>query len=493
MHLNSSKEIETNKYELEIAVSGEEFSEAVTRAFKKNVNQIQVPGFRKGKAPRKMIEKMYGEQMFWEDAVNELYPSAYEAAVKESGIEPVNPADVEVTELGATGFTFKATVFVKPDVTVKEYKGLKAEKVTPEVTEEEINAELKRYQDRNSRMITVDDRAAELGDSTVIDFEGFTDGVPFEGGKGEKYTLVLGSNQFIPGFEEQIVGHSKGENFDVNVSFPEEYHAEALKGKPAVFKVKLHDITKTELPTLDDEFAKDVSEFDSLAEFKEDIKKHVLEHKQKHADEGVENALIDQIIATMEGAIPEVMFEKRVDEMVQDFDYRLRSQGLNMETYLQYTGAEMDSFRKTFSEQAQKQVKIRLALEKIAQLENLSSTEDELSGEYQKLADSYNIPLEQVKGFVKPEDLTKDLIINKAIDLVRTSAVITEKAAKAEEPQAKVTEEKEGKPKKTTRTKKAADVNADASAEVAAESAPAKKPARRTAAKKKTEDTPVEG
>ncbi|MFA9381803.1 MAG: trigger factor, partial [Acetanaerobacterium sp.] len=261
MQLNSSKEIETNQYELEIAVGGEEFTDAVTRAFKKNAPKIQVPGFRKGKAPRKMIEKMYGEQTFWEDAVNELYPVAYDAAVKESGIEPVDRAEVEVSSLDASGFTFKAKVFVKPTVTVKEYKGLTAEKVISVVTDDEIDAELKRYQERNARIIDIDDRPAQSGDSTVIDFEGFVDDVAFEGGKAEGHTLVLGSGQFIPGFEEQIVGHSVGEEFDVNVSFPEDYQAEELKGKSAVFKVKLHQISSTELPVLDDEFAKDVSEF----------------------------------------------------------------------------------------------------------------------------------------------------------------------------------------------------------------------------------------
>ncbi len=478
MQLKSSKEIEKNKYELEIAVGGEEFSEAVTRAFKKNAPKIQVPGFRKGKAPRKMIEKLYGEQVFWEDAVNELYPSAYDAAVKEVGIEPVDRAEIEVTSLEVTGFTFLAKVYVKPEVTVKVYKGLKAEKETPLVSDEEIEAELKRHQDRSGRIINIEDRAAAQGDSTVIDFEGFVDGVPFQGGKGEGYTLVLGSGQFIPGFEEQIVGHSIGEEFDVNVTFPEEYHAEELKGKPAVFKVKLNEISCTELPELDDEFAKDVSEFDTLAEFKEDIKKNILAQKEHHATEHVENAIIDQIIDAMEGDIPEVMYQKRVDEMVQDFEYRLKSQGLNLDTYLQYTNGSMESFRKTFEEQATRQVKIRLALEKIAELESLTASEEDLDAEYKKIADAYKLEAEQVKGFVAAQELSKDIVVNKAIDLVRSSAEITEKQAGEQ-------------PNKTVKPKKAAAKKASSDAEIAAEEAPApKKPAARKKAqpKAKTEE-----
>lgn len=474
MQLNSSKEIEKNKYELEIAVGGEEFSEAVTRAYKKNAPKIQVPGFRKGKAPRKMIEKMYGEQMFWEDAVNELYPVAYEAAVKEAGIEPVDRADVEVTALDATGFTFVAKVFVKPEVSVPIYKGLKAEKEVPTVSEEEIEAELKRYQERNARIINIDDRAAAMGDSTVIDFEGFVDGVAFEGGKGEGHTLVLGSAQFIPGFEEQVVGHSIGEEFDVNVNFPEEYHAEELKGKAAVFKVKLGAISCTELPELDDEFAKDVSEFDTLAEFKNDIKKHILEHKEQHANEHVENTLIDQIIDAMEGDIPEVMYQKRVDEMVQDFEYRLKSQSLDLDTYLRYTNGTLESFRKTFEEQATRQVKIRLALEKIAQMEALTVSDEELDAEYEKIAQAYKIETEQVKTFVGAEELSKDIVVNKAIDLVRTSAEISEKAEKVT-------------PKKAApKVKKVPAEDKTEQPKTAAKKAPAKKSAEETATAAKT-------
>lgn len=434
MQLNTSKEIETNKYELEIAVTGTEFEDAVTKAFRKNSGKIQVPGFRKGKAPRKMIEQMYGKGVFWEDAINDLYPSAYDTAVKEAKIEPVDRADIEVLSVDENGFTFKAIVFVKPQVKVNNYKGLKAEKVIPTVSEEEIGAELKKMQERNARIINVEDEPAKLGDSTVIDFEGFTDGVAFNGGKGEKYTLVLGSNQFIPGFEDQIVGHKIGEEFDVNVSFPEEYHAEDLKGKPAVFKVKLHEISKTELPELDDEFAKDVSDFDTLADLKADIQKKIQEHKDAHASDDVENALIDQIITSMEGEIPEVMYERRIDEMVHDFEHRLEGQGLNLDTYLQYTGSELATFRKTFAEQAQRQVKIRLALEKIAEMEKLEVSEEDINAEYAKIAEGYKIELEQVKAVIPAQELVKDLVVTKAIDLVRDSAEITEKAEVAPAP-----------------------------------------------------------
>lgn len=432
MGLKSSKKIETNKYELEISVDKDKFEDAVSKVFKREQKRISVPGFRKGKAPRTIIEKYYGEGVFYEDAINMLYPSEYEAAVKEAGIEPVDRASVEVLSVGKDGLEFKATVTVKPEVELGEYKGIKAVKKIYKVTDDEVEHELSHVQERNARILSVEDRAAQNGDIVVIDYEGFVDNVPFEGGKAEKQNLELGSKTFIPGFEDQIVGHNIGDEFDVNVTFPEEYHAKELAGKAAVFKVKLHEIKTRELPALDDEFAKDVSEFDTLDEYKADIKKHIQEAKDRRAANDVEDAIIDQIIAGMKAEIPEVMFENSIDNMVNDFAYRLQMQGLNLDTYLQYTGMDMDSFRKTFREQAERQVKIRLALEKIAELEKLEASAEDLENEYKKIADQYKIDVEKVKSAIKEEDVKKDILMNKAIDFVRDNAVITEEEAKEE-------------------------------------------------------------
>ena len=323
MNLKSVNKLETNKYELEIVVGAEEFENGLQQAFKKNAKQIQVPGFRKGKAPRKFIEKVYGEGVFYEDAVNALYPQAYSEAIVESGLTPVDRADIEVTEVGKDGFTFKAVVTTKPEVAVSGYKGIEVKKLDRKVADEDIDADIQRMRERNARIITVEDRAAENGDITKIDFEGFVDGVAFEGGKGENYSLTLGSNQFIPGFEDQIVGHNTGDEFDVNVTFPEEYQAEELAGKASVFKVKLHKIEKRELPELDDEFAKDVSEFETLAELREDVAKKIQDRLNTESENEVEAKLIDAVIAGLEAEIPEVMFTNRVDEMVRDFEYRM--------------------------------------------------------------------------------------------------------------------------------------------------------------------------
>ncbi len=428
MSLTSSTRTE-NTCVLEIAVPAEQFKAAVDKAYKKNAPKITVPGFRKGKAPRAMIEKMYGEGMFYEDAINEIYPEAYSAAVDEAGIEPVDRADIEVLEIGKDGFTFKATVTVKPEVSISDYKGVAAEKVVSAATDEEVAAELGRLQERNGRIVDVEGRPAQQGDNAIIDFEGFLDGEAFEGGKGEKHSLTLGSGQFIPGFEEQVMGKNIGDSFDVNVTFPEEYHAAELAGKPVVFKVTLHELKTRELPELDDEFAKDVSEFDTLDEFKADMKAKLQERHDQQAADMLENSLMDAIITKLEANIPQVMIENRIDDMVRDFEYRLQSQGLNLQTYLQYTGMELESFRKTFAEQGERQVKVRLALEKIAELEALAVTDEELEAEYTRLAGVYNIEADKVKGFLPASELSKDLLSNKAIDLVRDSAVITEKAA----------------------------------------------------------------
>ena len=473
MGLVSSNKVETNKYELIVTIDADAFEAAVEKAYRKSVKKISVPGFRPGKAPRKMIEKLYGEGVFFEDAVNDLYPSALASAVEEAKLELVDRPEVEITKIEkADGVEFKATCIVKPEVEVSDYKGIKAEKTVKTVTDEDLNGELNKMADRNARVVSVEDRAAENGDITVIDSEGFVDGKAFDGGKAEGFSLTLGSGQFIPGFEDQVVGHNVEDEFDVNVEFPAEYQAEELAGKPAVFKVKLHEIKTRQLPAIDDEFVKDVSEFDTLDQLKEDITKKLQEQYDKSADTEVENQLIDAVIANMKAEIPEVMFENRVDESVREFEYRLQSQGMNLELYLQYTGMEMDAFRKTFREQAEKQVKIRLALEKIVELENIQPSAEEIAAEYDKMAENYKMEVEKIKGYIPEKDLVKDLAVNKAIDLIKDSAEIVEKKpaakkartakAKKEEAQDAATEEtpsEEPKPKKprATKTKKAED------------------------------------
>lgn len=454
MSLKSSNKVETNKYELEITVDKDKFESAVEKAFKKNAKRVNVPGFRKGHAPRTVVERYYGEGVFYEDAVNALYPEEYEAAVKEAGIDPVDRADIEIVSVDKeNGLVFKAKVTVKPEVEVGEYKGLKAVKKIEEVTDEEVEKELSHVQNRNARIITVEDKAAETGNIVNINYEGTLDGVAFDGGKAEKQDLELGSNSFIPGFEDQVVGHNVNEEFDINVTFPEDYNAKELAGKACVFKIKINEIKKRELPALDDEFAKDVSEFDTLAEYKEDIKKHISDAKEKKAANDVDDALIDQVIAGFKAEIPEVMFENSIDNFVNDFEYRLQMQGLNLDTYLKYTGMEKDAFRKTFREQAERQVKIRLALEKIAELEKFEISEEDLDAEYKKLADHYKVDTDKVKTAIPAEEIKKDLRVNKSIDFIHEKAEITEEKVEA----AKETKEAKKPAKKTAKktTKKA--------------------------------------
>ncbi len=427
MKIETSNKLQDNRHELTISVGAEVFKEAVDKAFIKNKNRINVPGFRKGKAPRAMIEKMYGEGVFFEDAVNELYPKAYEQAVEDSGIEPVDYPEIEVTDLSAEGFIFKATVTIKPEITVKDYKGIKADKIVYEVTGEEIDTEISRMQEQNGRLVDIDSRAAQDGDTANIDFEGFVDDKAFEGGKGEAFPLVLGSGQFIPGFEEQVVGKEIGSEFDVNVEFPAEYHAENLAGKSAVFKVKLNSLKVKELPELDDEFAKDVSEFDTLQELKDDIKSKAQTRKDDKSRSDLENSLVDSLIENMQGDIPAVMIDNRAHEMVHDFEHRLQSQGMNLETYMQYTGGTVADMQEGFKEQAERQVKVRLCLEKIAQTENIAVTEEDLAAEYEKMAEAYKIEVEKIRDMVPTKEISADLLVQKAIDFVRENAKVTEK------------------------------------------------------------------
>ena len=464
---------ETNRYELVIKVDADKFNEAIKQAYAENGKKITVPGFRKGKAPMGLIEKYYGESVFFEDALNILYPEAVESAIAESKLEFVDDKiDFDLVSISkAEGVEFKVVITVKPEVEIDGYKGLKAEKVKAVVTDEEIDAEVNAVADRNSRMVTVEDRAAAMGDTAVIDYEGFVDGVAFDGGKGESYSLALGSGSFIPGFEEQVAGHNTGEEFDVNVTFPEEYHAEELKGKAATFKVKLHEIKVKEMPAIDDEFAKDVSEFDTLAEYKADLKAKAIERKEKQSDADVENQIVEQLIELVKAEIPAAMIENRAKQSVEEFAYRLQAQGMDLSTYLKYMGGNIDQFKDTFKPQAEAQVKIRLALEKIAELEAIEISEEDLNAEFEKMAKDYNIEVDKVKASVPQEDLKKDLAVQKAMDVIKAAAVITEVDKKTEK-----TEEKKPakKPAAKKTTKKAED----------GEKAPAKKPAAKKTTKK---------
>lgn len=462
MSLKETKKIDTNRYQLEITIDGDKFKEAIKEAYRRNGKKINVPGFRKGKAPLHMIETYYGTEVFFEDALNLLYNDAVEDAIKESNLKVIDDKmDFDLVSISKDdGVDFKVSLTTYPEITLKEYKGLKAEKAAVKVEAAEVNSELNAMAERNSRMVSVEDRAAKKGDTVVIDFEGFADGKAFEGGKSEGHSLELGSGQFIPGFEDQIIGKNIGDEFDVNVTFPEEYGAKELAGKPAVFKVKLHEIKIKELPAIDDEFAKDVSEFDTLKDLKADLKKKALERKKKAAEEAVENELVQQIVDGIEGDIPEAMFENRLNQSVEEFAYRLQSQGMNLETYLKYTNSTIDDFKKSFRPQAEMQVKYRLALDKIAELENLKADEKDLEEEYKKLAESYGIEVDKVKAAIPASELEKDICANKAIDLVKNSAEITEVEAKAETPAKKGAVKKA--PAKKTAAKKTASKETEA-------------------------------
>jgi len=422
MEILKNEKTGANTVVLEIKVGAEEFDAACNAAFKKNGKNITVPGFRKGKATRKMIEKMYGESVFYEDAVNESYPAAYEAAVKEAGITPVAHPELEILSIdGSEGYTFKATITVKPEVTLGDYKAIKVEKVIDEVTEDEVMNDIKNMAQRNARIETVD-REAKEGDVAVIDYDGYLDGVQFDGGKAEGHELKLGSGQFIPGFEEQVAGHKAGEEFDVNVSFPEKYHAEDLAGKAVTFKCKLHEVKETILPEIDDEFAKDVSEFDTLEALKEDARAKLVKTKENVAEQAFENAVIGKLVDMMEAEIPDAMIESKTDSLVEDFAYRLQMQGIELSQYLQMTGTEMADFRKNFSDRAAQQVKVTLALEKLAELEGVEVSDEDIEAEYVKLAGEH-MTVEQVKMYINAENMRSDLKIEKALSNLKAMAI----------------------------------------------------------------------
>ncbi|MEG0178938.1 MAG: trigger factor [Oscillospiraceae bacterium] len=430
MNLIKNEKTEDNRYELQFSLDAEAFNAAIASAFKKEAAKYNIPGFRKGKAPRHMIEKMYGADVFHYDAINALFPDAYEAVLEETKIEPVDRPDVEIVSASTEdGVVLKALVTVKPEVKIGNYKGLKAEKAVHTVKDEAVDAEISRMRERNARMVAREG-AAQLTDITDINFDGSIDGVAFDGGKAENFSLTLGSGQFIAGFEDQIVGHLVGDEFDVNVTFPEEYQAKELAGKPAVFKVKLNDIKAKELPVLDDEFAKDVSEYDTLDELKASISKGMADEAEKSSALEVENNLVDQVVDTLEGDIPEVMFNTRIDEMIRDFEYRLEQQGLKLNDYIKYSGGDEAKFREGFREQATKQVKIRLALEAVAALENIVASDEDLNVEIKRIADAYKMEEDKVREIIPVEEVKKDLAVNKAIDFIKNNAVITDKEVK---------------------------------------------------------------
>ncbi len=427
MSLTKSEAIEKNRYELQFSVDKATFDEAVTKVFRKKAKNINVPGFRKGKAPRAIIEKMYGAGIFYEDAINDLIPDAYADALKEAALETVGQPEFDIVSLDDNGLVLSAKVYVKPEVEIKDYLGIAVEKEVVAVTDEELDKEIELVRERNSREIDASDRAAEMGDTAVIDFEGFCDGVAFEGGKGTDYALKLGSGSFIPGFEEQVAGKKVDEEFDVNVTFPTEYHAAELAGKEAVFKVTIHAITKVELPELDVVFAKDVSEFDTLDEYKADLKAKIEKRHENAADRAIEEKLMDTLIEKLEADIPEPMFVAETENFVRDYDNRLRMQGLDLKTYFKYTGLDLDALRAQMRPQAERQVKARLALEKIAELENLKATEEDIEGEYKSIAEAYGVDLEQVKASIDSEAIAEDMKVKKAMDLVKEKANVTTK------------------------------------------------------------------
>lgn len=424
MEIISQNNKAVNTYAIEIKFSAEEFDAAVNTVYNRQKSKISIPGFRKGKAPRKVIEANYGEGVFFEDAVNTLYSANIEDVITKSGLEVVDVENTEVAEISKeNGVTIKADLITKPEVEISNYKGIEITKSVKTVNDDAINAEIDKKRQSVARIVTVDGRAVENGDTAVIDFEGFVDDVAFEGGKGEKFPLEIGSHSFIPGFEEQIVGKNVNDEFDVNVTFPDDYQAENLKGKAAVFKCKLHEIKAKELPEVDDEFVKDVSDKDTVDELKAEIRETLEKQFAEEADEAADAALMDKMLENMKAEIPQAMYEQRVDDIARDWSARTR---ININDYLKYTGMTVAQFRANFMDGAKRQVQLRLALEKIAELENIEISEDDITKEYNELAEEYKIDVENVKAAISEKTITADLKIEKALELVKDSAKITE-------------------------------------------------------------------
>ena len=426
MNLIKSEKTDKGVWTLQFSVDKDTFAKAVSDSFRKNSGKITVPGFRKGKAPRAVVEKMYGKGYFYEDAFNAVLPGAFEAALKDSKLDMVGQPDFDVVSVSdEDGVVFSAKVSVKPEVKIEGYLGIEAEKKVVPVTDEEVDQEIRTLQERNSRETDLDEGGkAEMGDICTIDFDGSVDGVPFDGGKGSDYPLKLGSGNFIPGYEEQVAGHTLNETFDVKVSFPEDYHVKELAGKPAVFKTTIHKIQHIELPALDDDFAKDFTEFDTFDEYRKDVRAKIEKRHGEEADSEFENAVLDQLIEKTDAEIPEAMFVAETENFVRDYDNRLRMQGLDLKTYFQYTGMDLDKLRAQLRPQAEKQVRLRLALEKIAELEKLEATQEDIDGEIQRIADAYQMKVEDVRKAVPMDSVAEDMKVKKAMDLVKEKAVI---------------------------------------------------------------------
>ena len=482
MNVKSVEKKEKSTVELVIEVGAEEFEAAVQKVYLKQRGKIAIPGFRKGHAPRKIIEAMYGTGVFYEDAINDVYPGAYAQAVEQEKLDAVAWPSVEVVSVGKEGLTFKAVVTVRPEVKLGQYKDLTAEKPAVTVTDEDIEGELKPYINRATRMVTVD-RPAENGDTVVIDFEGFMDGKPFDGGKGEGHSLELGSNSFIPGFEDQLVGVKAGDEKDVNVSFPEDYHASDLAGKPAVFKVKVHEVKEKQLPTVDDEFAKDVSEFDTLDAFKKDLADKLTKRREEQAERTFQSAILEQVVSNMEVDIPDAMVGFEADNMVNDMAQRIQSQGIPFDQYLSMMGMNMNMMHEQAKAAAMERVRRDLALGAVVDAEQIAISDEEVEEEYKRLAEEYHMELDKVKQAVEAENIRKELSVKKAEQLIYDSAKVGKAPAK-KKAAAKKTEEKteepaegEAKPKRTRKApaKKAEEPAGEAEA----------KPKKRAPAKKK--------
>ena len=484
MSLKKTEQLGANHCKITFDVDKPTFDEAVTKAFRKRSRNITVPGFRKGKAPRPIIEKMYGKEIFYDDAVNDVLPAAYESAVAEFDKKIVSRPEFDIDTIDENGVVLTATFYTKPDVEIKDYAGIPATREVEEVNDSEVDAEIERVRNRNARMIEITDRPAQDGDIANIDYLGSVDGTPFDGGAAEGHDLKLGSGSFIPGFEEQVAGHSVGDEFDVNVTFPEEYHAKELAGKEAVFKCKLNSIKFNELPEPDDEFARDVSEFDTFDEYKKDIAAKLKERNEKAADRKVEEQLLDALIDKLEGEIPEAMFETETDNYVRDYETRLSMQGLDLNTYFKYTGLDLATLRSQMRPEAERQVKSRLALEKIAHLEGLTATDEEIDEEYGRLAGAYSMEVDRVKEAVDRESIAEDIKVKKASDLVKEKAKITGAGKAAKKAPAKKANAKKAEAKEEAKEE------APAEEKPAPKKAPAKKaPAKKAAADKKdTED-----
>ncbi len=445
MKVTSVEQKEKSTVELTIQIEAEEFESAVQKAYLKNRGSIGVPGFRKGKAPRKIIEGMYGAGVFYEDAINAVYPTAYEQAVQEQKLDDVGYPKMEVVEVGKEGFTFKALVSVRPQAKLGDYKGITAPKAEPKVTEQDIDDEMKPYIDRATRLVSVE-RVAGKGDTAVIDFEGFDNGVAFEGGKGENYELKIGSGSFVPGFEDQITGMKAGEEKDIDITFPEDYHPD-LAGKPVVFHVKVNEVKESQAPEVDDEFAKDVSEFETLEAFRKDLGQKVAGRREQQAQSDFENAVMERLVANMECEIPDGMVEVQLDKLMDDYAMRLQGQGISMDDYMKMMGMTPEVMRASAKPSALRQVQIELALTAVAEAEQLEITDEEFEAEVNRLAEQYKLESEKVKSIIPAEDLKKDLKLKKASELVVAEAKVGEAAEQAEET--------EGEKPKRARKKKA--------------------------------------